>query len=100
MFLNFSDLPILINIDTGKRVMARDVAGLSEINAPEYRETYVVLQDGNPVALDPERIGNTPNLDLKASTTLNLKDGSLIKIKTAFTLLRENKNTVLNTPAK
>lgn len=87
---NFSDLPILIDVATGKRVLACDVSGLRAFDAPEYRETYVVLQNGNAIALDPEHIGNTPDLDLEATTTLELKNGSTIQAKTAFTLLRES----------
>ena len=52
---NFTDLPLLIDTATGKRLLARDVAGLSAIDAPDYRETYVAWDEaaGAPVAVAP-----------------------------------------------
>lgn len=86
---NFTDQPILINTETGKRVLAADVAGLSAISAPDYRQTYVVMQAGNPVALDPEHIGNTPGVQLDVEADIQMKDGSLAHVRSGFSLLRE-----------
>ncbi len=87
---NFTDLPLLIDVKTGKRVLARDVEGLSEVSVPAYRETYVALQGGRPVAVDPEHLGETPDLMLQADREIVLKDGTRCAVKTAFTLLRES----------
>ena len=56
---NFTDLPLLIDTATGKRLVAAQVAGLSAMDVPAYRETYVAWDAaaGVPVAVDPEHLG-------------------------------------------
>ncbi len=87
--VNFTDQPILVNVETGKRLLASEVEGLEPFDAPDYRETYVALQRGVPVALDPEHIGNTPDLDLEAEAAVTLKDGTQVQARTGFSLLRD-----------
>lgn len=86
---NFTDQAILIDVESGKRVRAQDVAGLSAISAPDYRETFVIMVGGNPQALDPEKTGNTPDADLDVDTTISMKDGSSVHVRSAFSLLKE-----------
>lgn len=87
---NFTDLPLLINTNTGKRVLARDVPGLTLPSVPEYREVYVALKNGTPVCVDPEHLGSTPDLQLEVNTQLTLKNGSTIPVKSSMVLLRES----------
>ncbi len=86
---NFTDQPILIDTATGKRVLATDVQGLSALSVPDYRETYVIVVNGTPQALDPEHIGNTPDAQLDVEMDLNGKNGFVIHAKSAFKLLQE-----------
>lgn len=87
---NFTDMPLLVNPDTGKRILAQDVQGLAAIDAPAYRETYVAWDGSALVAVDPEHLGNTPDLDLEYAGAVTLKDGSSVQAKTSFALLRES----------
>lgn len=87
---SFTDQPLLIDTATGKRVTAADVEGLTPVSAPEYRTSFVAMRNGSPVALDPEHIGNTPDLTLEAEIDLSAKGGGTIHAKTAFALLRES----------
>lgn len=86
---NFTDMPILIDTNTGKRVLAKDVEGLSAIDAPEYRETFVVRRSGALRALDPEHIGNTVNAELDVDIALMTKSGKRVNAKSVFNLLKD-----------
>ncbi len=87
---NFTDLPLLVDVHTGKRILAADVAGLSALLAPDYRETFVAYDAaaGGLVAVDPEHLGQTPTLALDMALQLSLKSGESVEASTAFTLLR------------
>lgn len=85
----FTDLPILIDVESGKRILADNVSGLSAIAAPDYRQTYVISRNGVLTSLDPEHIGNTPDADLDIELDIPMKDGSTVHAKSAFKLLKE-----------
>lgn len=89
---NFTDLPLLIDADTGKRLLADDVAGLAALDVPEYRRTYVAWDEasGSPCAVDPEHLGGTDGYALEGSFEVPLKDGGVARAETAFTLLRRS----------
>lgn len=89
---NFTDLPLLIDAATGKRLLAAQVAGLSALDAPAYRETYVAWDAaaGVPVAVDPEHLGGTDGYALEGAFDVPLAGGGTVSAKTSFTLLRES----------
>lgn len=86
----YTDLPLLINTATGKKLLARDVEGVSlPAEVPSYRESYVVSTANSLVATDPTTLAPIPGIELERELTVPLKDGSTVQAKTAFTLLRE-----------
>lgn len=87
---NFTDLPLLIDAATGKRLLAAQVAGLSALDVPAYRETYVAWDAaaGVPVAVDPEHLGGTDGYALEGAFDVPLAGGGTVSAKTSFTLLR------------
>ena len=89
---NFTDLPLLIDTATGKRLVAAQVAGLSALDVPAYRETYVAWDAaaGVPVAVDPEHLGGTDGYALEGAFDVPLAGGGTVSAKTSFTLLRES----------
>ena len=89
---NFTDLPLLIDVATGKRLLAAQVAGLSALDVPAYRETYVAWDAaaGVPVAVDPEHLGGTDGYALEGAFDVPLAGGGTVSAKTSFTLLRES----------
>lgn len=89
---NFTDLPLLIDAATGKRLVAAQVAGLSALDVPAYRETYVAWDAaaGVPVAVDPEHLGGTDGYALEGAFDVPLTGGGTVSAKTSFTLLRES----------
>ena len=89
---NFTDLPLLIDTATGKRLVAAQVAGLSALDVPAYRETYVARDAaaGVPVAVDPEHLGGTDGYALEGAFDVPLAGGGTVSAKTSFTLLRES----------
>lgn len=89
---DFTDMPVLVRTDTGKRLLAKEVKSLAPdaINAviPEYRDIYVFHADGEFRALNPERLDPT-QADLEGRYDIELADGSMVEVKTVFTRLRE-----------
>lgn len=86
----YTDLPFLIDIATGKKVLASDVSGVSvPTDMPAYRKSYVVMTASGPVATTPNTLAPVSGIQLEGAYRLALADGRTIEAKTAFTLLRE-----------
>jgi len=89
---DYTDMPILVREDTGKRLLARDVKELSQeaarMNIPEYRELFVYHNGSGLAILNPESLQPT-NARLEGEYTVELVDGSKVKVKTVFTKLKE-----------
>ena len=87
----YTDSPFLINLETGKKILAEEVQGLSPTpGLPDFRKSYVAvdqtsgaLQATNPLKLDDN------NYALMGSYDVPLKDGTTAKAKTGFQLLTE-----------
>lgn len=87
----YTDSPFLINLETGKKILAEEVQGLSPTpGLPDFRKSYVAvdqtsgaLQATNPLKLDDN------NYALTGSYDVPLKDGTTAKAKTGFQLLTE-----------
>lgn len=89
----FTDSPILINLETGKRILASEVQGLSPVaGVPEYRESYVAYDEaaGGFVATTPLELPDTNTFALTGSYDVPLANGSTVKAKPGFQLLVEN----------
>lgn len=85
----YTDLPILIRSDNGKRLLARDVAGLEPpVDMPAYREAYVSY-NGTFLTVDPERLDLPLDVKLEGEITVPMKDGSTLKARPAFDLLKD-----------
>lgn len=87
---NFTDLPLLVDVGTGKRILAEDVEGLEAFDAPDYRETFVAWDGTSLVAVNPERLGTTPSLVLESDIEISSKGGERIRAKSVFALLKES----------
>jgi nitrate reductase / nitrite oxidoreductase, alpha subunit len=89
---DFTDFPILVRQDTGKRLLAGEVASLTgEAGTraiPEYRRLFVVHSAGELHILDPENLSPT-HADLEGEFEVSLADGSSIKVETVFTALQK-----------
>lgn len=85
----YTDLPILIRSDNGKRLLAADVEGLSPpADMPEYREAYVAY-NGAFLTVDPQKLDLPLDVILDGTVTVPLKDGSTVQARPAFALLRD-----------
>lgn len=83
----YTDLPILIRSDNGKRLLARDVEGLEvPADMPDYREAYVAY-NGSFMTVNPEELSLPMDVILKGEVTVSLKDGTKVKVRPAFDLL-------------
>ncbi|MDW7726710.1 MAG: molybdopterin-dependent oxidoreductase [Candidatus Methanoperedens sp.] len=89
---DFTDMPVLVREDTGKRLLAKDVKELSgkarTMEIPAYRELFVFHNENKFVILNPESLQST-NAELKGEYTVELTDGSSVKVKTVFEKLIE-----------
>ncbi len=88
---DFTDMPILVRKDTGKRLLAKDVKSLADEtkkqNVPEYRELFVIY-NGKPAILDPESL-EPANAQLEGEFRIELKDGSTAEARTVFSELKD-----------
>ncbi len=89
---DFTDMPVLVREDTGKRLLARDVAALSADAArrrvPAYRSQLVVHTPAGFRILDPEHLGST-GADLDGRYAVRLVDGRTVEASTVFRKLRQ-----------
>lgn len=87
----YTDSPLLVNTETGKRVLAEDVQGLAATpDIPDFRSSFVAMDvsAGEIAAVTPlELVDNT--YALTGTFEVTLKDGSVIQAKPGFQLLIE-----------
>jgi len=94
----YTDMPLLIRLDNGKRLLADEVKGLSRPEGiPAYREGYVAY-NGEFLAVHPERLDLPKDVILEGELEVELKNGEKIKVKPTFHLLKESLQEY--TPAK
>lgn len=91
--VTYTDLPLLIRLDNGKRLKAEEVAGLTKPEIPDYREAYVAY-NGESLTVHPERLDLPLDVLLEGQWEIPLKDGTTVKVKTAFQLLQEHLATI------
>ncbi|WP_425800479.1 molybdopterin-dependent oxidoreductase [Desulfitobacterium sp. Sab5] len=86
----FTDMPLLIRTDNGKRIKAEEVQGLSKpVDIPAYRQAYVAY-NGQFIAVHPEKLDLPHDISLDSEIEVPLKSGEKIKAKPAFLLLQES----------
>ncbi|HVJ48818.1 molybdopterin-dependent oxidoreductase [Desulfitobacterium sp.] len=86
----FTDLPILIRTDNGKRIKADEVQGLVKpADVPTYREAYVVY-NGQFIIVNPEKLDLPLDTLLEGEVEVPLKTGETVKAKPTFQLLKES----------
>ncbi|AAB91056.1 MULTISPECIES: molybdopterin-dependent oxidoreductase [Archaeoglobus] len=90
----YTDMPLLVRMDTQKRLMAKEVKELEEIagklNVPEYRDVFVVydVNEGfKPV--NPETLERDFEPAIEGEFEVELVDGKRVKVKPVFQLLKE-----------
>jgi anaerobic selenocysteine-containing dehydrogenase len=89
---DFTDFPILVRQDNGKRLLANDVGELvaeaGNRSIPEYRRLFVIRSGGKLSILDPENLAPT-NAELEGEFDVVLTNGKTIKVETVFTALQK-----------
>lgn len=88
---DFTDFPILVRRDTGKRLLAGEVPALAAEaqtrTIPDYRRLFVVRRDNEFHILDPEKLDPT-RAELDGEFEVILADGRPITVETVFTALK------------
>lgn len=89
---DFTDMPVLVRKDTGKRLLAADVKALAEAAGnwkhPEYRSLFVIHNEKGFSILNPESLKPT-GADLDGEYTVELTDGNMVEVRTTFNELRD-----------
>ncbi len=89
---DFTDMPLLVRKDNGKRLLATDVKALAPTaknwNFPEYRNLFVIHSEKGFSILNPESLQPT-GADLDGEYTVELVDGRMAEVRTVFNELRE-----------
>ncbi|SDG99037.1 molybdopterin-dependent oxidoreductase [Desulfosporosinus hippei] len=86
----FTDLPLLVRVDNGKRLKADEVKDLTKpSDIPAYREAYVAY-NGQFMAVHPEKLDLPSDVVIEGEVDVTLKTGETVKVKPAFQLLKES----------
>jgi nitrate reductase / nitrite oxidoreductase, alpha subunit len=89
---DFTDMPILVRQDTGKRLLAAEVKALAaeagNRKIPEYRNLFVIHTRNGFAILDPESLQST-GADLEGEFSVELTNGRQVQVRTIFSQLRE-----------
>ncbi|MBW2573724.1 MAG: molybdopterin-dependent oxidoreductase, partial [Deltaproteobacteria bacterium] len=84
---DFTDMPILVRKDTGKRLRAKEVKGLASQGGkqkiPDYRDLFVVYTEKGLTILNPERL-DPSNARLDGEYQVELTDGRKVSVRTVF----------------
>ena len=90
--IDFTDMPILVRKDTGKRLRAGEVKVLkseaSQWKIPNYRDLFVVHTERGLTILNPERL-DPSGATLDGKYQVELVDGRKVDTQTVFSELRE-----------
>ena len=90
---DFTDFPILVRQDNGKRLLAGDVAALAgeaagRTRSPSTADCSWSTAAANCSILDPENLDPT-QADLEGEFEVTLADGGTVKVETVFTALQK-----------
>lgn len=88
---DFTDMPILVRKDNGKRLLARDVKTLKSevenVKIPQYRDLFVIHDQRGLSILNPESLKPT-KARLDGEYKVELMDGSSVGVQTVFSELK------------
>ncbi len=87
----YTDSPILINLETGKKILAQDVQGLAAVEGiPDYRSSYAVYDEaaGTFAATTPLELPDNA-FALTGTYEVPLANGTTVQAKPGFQLLIE-----------
>ena len=93
----YTDLPLLVRLDNHKKLRAYEVKELKEEaerlkqQIPEYRDLYVVydVRKGGLAIVNPETLERDFEPALEGEFEVELVDGTKVKVKPVFQLLKE-----------
>lgn len=90
---DFSDMPLLVRLDNGKRLLASDIAELkkplADMRIPPYRQGYVYHTSAGKLAvLDPTTLAPT-GAALEGEWDQPLADGKTVRVSTVFSKLKK-----------
>lgn len=93
----YTDLPLLVRADNGKRLKASDVLSLSEearerkSKLPDYRDLVVTYSSAARkfAIANPERLERDADSALEGEFEVELVGGDRVRVKPAFQLLKE-----------
>lgn len=86
----FTDFPLLVRLDNGKRLKADEVKGLVKPgDVPAYREAYVAF-NGQFITVHPEKLDLPLSVVIEGEYEVELKDGQKVMVKPSFQLLKES----------
>jgi nitrate reductase alpha subunit len=89
---DFTDMPILVRKDTGKRLRAKEVKGLASQGGkqkiPDYRDLFVVYTEKGLTILNPERL-DPSDARLDGEYQVELTDGRKVSVRTVFSEFKE-----------
>ena len=92
---DFTDFPILVRKDNGKRLLAEDVKSLAaetaRWNIPDYRSLFVVRKNKSLTILNPESLEST-GATLEGEFSVGLTDGTQVEVRTVFSELKDMLN--------
>lgn len=89
----FTDMPLLVRLDSGKRLKAEEVKGLAKpAEVPPYREAFVAF-NGQFIAVHPEKLELPLDVIIEGEIEVELTGGQRIKAKPVFQLLKERLST-------
>ncbi len=90
---DFTDMPILVRKDTGKRVRAKEVKDLvsqaEKRKIPDYRDLFVIHTEKGFEILNPERL-DPSGAELEGEYQVELVDGRKVEVRTVFSEFRES----------
>jgi len=91
--VDYTDMPILVRKDTGKRLRAGEVKALtskaSQWKIPKYRDLFVVHTERGLTILNPERL-DPSGATLDGEYQVELVDGRKVDTQTVFSELKKN----------
>ena len=90
---DFTDMPILVRKDNGKRLRASEIKALAseagKWKIPNYRDLFVVHNHKGLAILNPKSLESS-GARLEGEYKVELVDGSFVRVRTVFSELRES----------
>jgi anaerobic dimethyl sulfoxide reductase subunit A len=81
----YTDGPLLVRLDTGMRLRARDLDATIAADAPDQ---FVVVEGDKPSFVNTDRLGSSPAVQLEAAWAGRLADGTPVGAESAFSLVK------------